>query len=112
MGASNSPGSRESKKRWHRENFVRSREITRAWKAANPGAIAKYNIAYKSTTKKQTPKWADMTAINEIYRQAQERGMTVDHIVPLRGRSVCGLHVHYNLNIVTHEENAAKGNRF
>lgn len=63
------------------------------------------------------PNWADRDAIKAIYRKCAEitkaTGIDheVDHIVPLRGKNVCGLHIHQNLQILTREENARKSNK-
>ena len=60
----------------------------------------------------RTPTWANREAIDAIYAEAQRTNMTVDHIVPLRGKTVSGLHVEYNMQLLTHDQNARKGNRF
>lgn len=65
----------------------------------------------------QTPKWADLKKISEIYKTSErisrETGTPhhVDHIYPLRGKFVSGLHVESNLQILTATENVRKGNR-
>jgi hypothetical protein len=56
------------------------------------------------------PKWADLAAIDEFYRN-RPQGYHVDHIIPLRGENVCGLHVLENLQYLPAAENLAKGNR-
>lgn len=64
------------------------------------------------------PSWVDVDAINLIYKQSEYVSLLaqvpheVDHIVPLRNSKVCGLHVPWNLQIITTTENRRKGNLF
>ena len=67
-----------------------------------------------------TPKWLtniQKAQIAELYELAGAREMQtgikyhVDHVVPLRGRGVCGLHVPWNLQLLTEAENFQKHNR-
>jgi hypothetical protein len=66
------------------------------------------------------PKWLtedDMFLIREIYELAALRSRItgivweVDHIIPLRGKTVCGLHVPQNLQVITRTENRKKNNK-
>lgn len=67
---------------------------------------------------RRTPAWADVKAIDGIYAESRrlsaETGIrhSVDHIIPLCGRTVTGLHVETNLRIITLEQNIRKGNRW
>lgn len=76
------------------------------------------NSKYRSSRLQSCPKWADRKKIKEIYKEAKritkETGIihVVDHIIPLRGRLVSGLHVHENLQIIPFVDNCIKSNKF
>lgn len=59
----------------------------------------------------RTPAWANLEAIKSVYA-ACPPGMQVDHTIPLRGRTVSGLHVPNNLQYLSAEENLVKNNTF
>ena len=61
--------------------------------------------------KRATPKWADMLAIQLIEEEAHSKGHHVDHIIPLQGKNVCGLHVENNLQILSPKLNLWKSNK-
>lgn len=64
-----------------------------------------------------TPRWADRDAIARIYSQARQQSVAsgtkhhVDHIWPIYNELCCGLHVPWNLRIISASENCAKGYR-
>ena len=65
------------------------------------------------------PRWADMEKIKQIYAECRllnehcdEIKYHVDHIIPIQGKNVCGLHVEYNLQVITAKNNLRKSNKF
>ncbi len=75
------------------------------------GAYKLNAMEYKHKVQLQTPKWADRQAIKQIYNNCPI-GYHVDHIVPIRGELVSGLHVENNLQYLPARENIAKSNIF
>lgn len=65
----------------------------------------------KELIKKATPSWADLFKINEIYNKCPI-GFHVDHIVPLQGKNVSGLHIEYNLQYLLAKDNIEKSNKW
>jgi 5-methylcytosine-specific restriction endonuclease McrA len=118
------------------EYYGRNREavIARA-QARDTTKVTEYKLAYKERNpdlykelvslrrrrfRLATPKWLSAEQKLEIrlkYRLAIELSRrtgeryVVDHIVPLQGEEVCGLHVPWNLEVVTQTENLKKSNK-
>ena len=104
---------------WQRERRKQFPEMFRARdRAAGKRKRAKYpklkNAESKARRLKQaqrTPQWADLRAIRDFYENCPD-GMEVDHIVPLRGKTVSGFHVLNNLQYLPKMENRLKGSKF
>jgi hypothetical protein len=77
----------------------------------NPHTQRAITAKYRASQLKATPKFANLKKIKEIYKNCP-KGYHVDHIVPLQGKEVCGLHVEYNLQYLTKSENLSKSNIF
>lgn len=90
-----------------------SRLTKRRYKKSSAGRAlgSKYLAARRTGMKQAVPVWADLTAIGDVYIEAQHMQMQVDHIVPLRNKLVCGLHVWDNLQLLDATANNRKGNR-
>jgi hypothetical protein len=71
----------------------------------------KYALRYKLKPTKRQPSWADKEKLQEFYANCPE-GYHVDHIIPLRGKLVSGLHVPENLQYLPALENIKKGNKY
>jgi hypothetical protein len=124
-------------KKWNDSNKQKRRDIEKAWKIKNPEKVKLYNkksgakwaknnkgirnaidIKRKTSLLQRTPKWADLEKIKQFYIEAakltKETGIPyeVDHIIPLQGKLVSGLHVHNNLQILTRSENRSKRNKY
>lgn len=86
------------------------------WKDNNKHLVRADAALRRVIKLKACPKWVNLDKIKEIYKEAKRRrdlgeNVHVDHIIPLRGKFVCGLHVAENLQIISATENLKKGNR-
>lgn len=77
---------------------------------ANQGKNAAYAAKHRAKRLNAIPTWANLAAIERLYMAAAS-AMHVDHVHPLQGKTVCGLHVANNLRLGTPLENLKKGNR-
>lgn len=88
---------------------------TTAWTKDNKTKVNAYNARRRAERNLATPKWLTPTQLAEIegvYLFCQIfPGFHVDHIIPLKGKNVCGLHVPWNLQPLAAVENMRKGNR-
>jgi|ETNvirenome_6_85_1030632.scaffolds.fasta_scaffold25472_4 5-methylcytosine-specific restriction endonuclease McrA len=99
-----------------RKSYANNREahLTRQkrWRQQNPETYKRSQRAHIRQLKVATPTWVDLEAINAVYREAKEKGLAVDHIIPITNEQVCGLHVPWNLQLLTKQENSRKYNHF
>jgi 5-methylcytosine-specific restriction endonuclease McrA len=118
----------------------KKKQSAAAWSYKNPDAVrindkskrlanpSKYRALANASCRKyqcskmnRTPKWLNenqLLEIKEFYIVAaelswlSEGGLEVDHIVPLQGKNVSGLHVPWNLQIIPTRANQIKGNNY
>ena len=69
------------------------------------------NANYRAAKLQRTVGWTDHKAIKEFYANCP-KGYHVDHIVPLKGTNISGLHVLNNLQYLSAKENLIKGNKW
>jgi hypothetical protein len=103
-------------------HYAFNKEVHRArsdaWFKRNPSVVAQKAARRRAVKRKATPAWANEFFISEAYHIAELRSKVtgikwhVDHIVPLRSKTVCGLHVEHNLQVIPESVNLAKSNRY
>lgn len=124
---------REQKREYYAANVERGAEYGRKWRAENAEHIAEQKRKYaaanphidlaarakrRAAKLQRTPAWTDLAALKAKYKLAADLAQIVgpsvvanDHILPLRGDKVSGLHVAENLQLMHRSDNSAKRNR-
>jgi len=104
----------EAAKRRHRNWHERNKEYHNGrnaqWKRDNIELVRAYNANKRADKLNRTPIWAELDLIKEFYKKCP-KGYHVDHILPLKGKTVSGLHVIADLQYLTAEENLRKHNK-
>jgi len=108
---------KKASKAWHERNPDYQSNFYKAHKERYVAARARRRAAQDSAT----PTWLtaiDKAMIQEMYDVSEARYIQtgikhhVDHIVPINGKGVAGMHVPWNLQVITAHENLSKGWRF
>lgn len=92
------------------------RTCDRRWKKNNPDKVLSSNAIRRASRIMATPPWVDKIELGKIYSRAVKKTHStgnsyhVDHIWPLKGNDFSGLHVPWNLQIISALENLRKKN--
>ena len=98
-------------KKYYLNNIEYCKNYQKQWRKNNPQKNRLKEANRRARKLQATPSWANMEKIKEIYLNCP-KGYHVDHIIPLQGNTVCGLHVENNLQYLKAKENLRKGNNF
>ena len=116
---------REYDKAYYLKHADRIRERTNkaapGWRKRNPAKYLAIRYGRVKNLKQATPQWlteGQWEQMNDLYLLAREcctltgDKYHVDHIVPIKGRNVCGLHVPWNPQVLPQDINDKKGNDY
>lgn len=107
--------------KYYTENKADINTKNKEYKKQNKDIVCASNSFRRASKRNATPAWLSKDQLEEILKfytlsshLSKTNGLryNVDHIIPLVSDSVCGLHVPWNLQVITEYENLSKGNRY
>jgi len=111
---------KKSNDSYRKHNAELLKQKNKEWRMANLDYILHKNVERRARSKQATPNW-DLELTRFVFMEAKtlarlrekETGFSwhVDHIIPLRGELVSGLHVWNNFQVIPAKENMSKHNR-
>jgi hypothetical protein len=111
----------ENGKNWRQKYPEKCNEFSREWRSRNRDAMNALKAKRRADTLARLPKWLtpdEKWMIGQAYALAKLRTRVtgfdwhVDHVIPLRGKKVSGLHTPYNLQVIPATANLRKGNQY
>jgi hypothetical protein len=107
-------------KAWQQSNKDKKSKNYKNWQVNNRAKVNSYNSYRRALELQATPVWLNESQKLHIECRYSLAAMLtkstieqhhVDHIVPLKGKTVCGLHVPWNLRVIPAQENLRKSNK-
>lgn len=100
---------------WVRNNPEKRKTSSAEYTKRNRAYYSQYSslrTRYMLNAKIKSLNEFDDLYLIEYYDLAKRRGLEVDHIIPIKHDKICGLHVPWNLQMLTRSENARKNNKY
>jgi hypothetical protein len=111
----------EHGRRFSKQYYLNNKDKKKAYYGENKVRYASLSAKRRASILLRTPKWLSVEQLKEIETEYALREWCsevmgeeyhVDHIVPLQGKKVSGLHVPWNLRVIPASKNISKSNKF